>query len=675
AQFPDIAPPTVQVTASFPGANSQTVAETVATVIEQEVNGVENMLYMSSSSTNAGQYTLTVTFNTGTDLDQAQVLVQNRVAIAEPRLPSEVQRLGVTTKKSAPDILLGVNLVSPNGQYDQLYMSNYATRFVRDRLARLDGVGDIATLGARDFSMRVWLDVDQLAARGIAVDDVLAAISEQNVQVAAGRVGQPPDVTGVAFDYALNTKGRLLNAAEFEQIVVRTGEDGALTRLVDVARIELGAENYDVSSTLDGEPTVLMAVFQRPGSNALSTADGVYDELDAIAAGAPEFAGDDPGLAFEVVYDTTRFVKQSINDVVVSLLQAVGLVFLVTLIFLQSWRTTVIPMVAVPVSLVGTFGVMQLFGFSLNNLSLFGLVLAIGVVTDDAVVITEAVVTKIKDGLAPKQAAREAMSELFAAVIATSLVLLAVFVPTAFVPGISGQFYQQFALTIAAATVISLVNALTLTPAYCGVLLKPADAKPDPIERVMNVTLGWFFNIFNAGFAAASRTFGVVIAGVIRLSFVVMCVYGGLLYLAYLGFSVVPAGFIPQQDNGYLIYNAALPDGASIERTEAVAEKIDAIIGSTDGVANVLQIPGYSLFESSNVSNFTSGFIVLDPFEDRVGDPTLSADAIMNRLSQRMRAEVRDAGVAVFGAPPVSGIGTGSGFKLQIQDREGKGSL
>ncbi len=663
AQYPEVTPPTVQVTATYPGANAKVVAETVAMPIEQEINGVENMLYMSSRCTNDGQMTLDVTFNLGTDLDMAQVFVQNRVSIAMSKLPQEVTRQGVTTKKKSPSILLCVNLISPDGRYDQLYLSNYATIQVKDALARLDGVGDVAFLGARDYSMRVWLDPETLAARNMTAGDVMAALQEQNVQVPAGRLGQPPAPEDLDFQLTLNTQGRLLDVEQFEQIVVKTGDEGRLIRLRDVARIELGAQNYDVSSTLDGSPSITLGVFQLPGSNALETAELIYARMEELKQAFPE------GVDYRIAYDTTVFVDQSINDVIVTLFQALGLVFIVVLVFLQSWRATIIPMVAVPVALVGTFGAMALFGFSLNNLSLFGLVLAIGVVVDDAIVIVEAVETHLAAGLSRRDAARKALSELFAPVIATSVVLLAVFVPTGFMAGISGQFYRQFALTIAAAVAISTFNALTLSPALCALLLKPREAKRDPLEWLMHISLGWLFNL---GMDGTRSVYALFVKGVVRASAFTLLIYGGLLALTWFSFVTVPQGFIPQQDKGYLIVNAQLPDGASLERTENVVAAMTEIALKTPGVAHTIGVPGYSVLTSTNISNVGGMFVTLEPFDTRKGDANQYADEIAASLTRQFRG-ILDAQIAAFGAPPVDGLGSTGGFKLQIQDRTNAG--
>jgi len=669
AQYPEVAPPTIQVKTSYPGANAQTVAETVATPIENEVNGVENMIYMSSKSTNDGELTLDVTFELGTDIDMAQVLVQNRVSIALPKLPEEVTRQGVTTKKRSPSILMCVNVVSPDKSRDPLFLSNFVTTGVKDDLARVKGVGDIVIWGVRDFSMRVWLDPNKLAARDMTAGDVMAAIREQNVQVAAGRLGSPPSPEGVSFQLTLNTKGRLLEEEEFGEIVVKTGEDGRVTRLRDVARPELGAKNYDLISDLDGEPSVTLVLFQLPGSNALETAKAIRSTMKELKSTGRFPAGVD----YKIVYDTTVFVEQSINDVFITLMQALGLVFLVVLIFLQSWRATVIPMVAVPVALIGALGGMALFGFSLNNLSLFGLVLAIGVVVDDAIVIVEAVETHLAAGLSRRDAARKAMDELFGPVIATSLVLLAVFVPTAFMAGITGQFFKQFALTIAAAVVISTFNALTLSPALCALILKPRTAKKDPLEWLMNFTMGWFFKGFDKTLDYTRSGFVWSVRQILRGSAFALMIYGGLLFLTYTGFMVVPQGFIPDQDKGYLIVNAQLPDAASLERTDAVTKEITQLVLETEGVAHTISITGYSMLVSSNMSNTGSVIVILDEFENRKGNPELIANAIAANLRKKIAREIQEAQTAVFGAPPVDGIGSTGGFKLQVQDIGNKG--
>ena len=733
AQYPEITPPTVQVTASYPGANAKVVADTVATPIEQQINGVEGMLYMSSKCTNDGQLNLTVTFELGTDLDFAQVLVQNRVAIAEPKLPEEVRRQGVTVLKRSPSILLAVNLVSPDRRYDQLYLSNYATIQVQDTLKRIEGVGDVTFLGARDYSMRVWIDPEKLAARNLTASDVVNAVREQNVQVAAGRIGQPPAPSGLAFQYPISTQGRLIEPEEFAEIVVKSGDEAQVTRIGDIGRVELGARSYDVSCTLDGGPSVAMAVFQLPGSNALETAERVKAAMETLKESFPD------GVDYRIVYDTTTFVEESIDEVYATIFEAFVLVFIVVLVFLQDWKATVLPMIEVPLCLVGTFAVMALLGFSLNNLTLFGLVLAIGIVVDDAIVVIENVERWVALGYDSKEATRRAMDEVSGPVIATALVLCSVFVPTAFLSGISGQFYRQFALTIAASTVISAFNALTLTPArcaqmfageghggakkealprwgiaiLCGVLLanlvEPilARAVLDGPERpaaeagrfaelaetwglwalafAVGAALGWFLLAgpvnrilgvllrgFNWVFDRVIAAYGAVVGGLLRVAIVALVVYAGLIGLTYLGFRSTPAGFIPGQDKGYFVANVQLPEGASLERTEAVVQRMTELALDTPGVAHTLGVPGYSILASSNLSNFGGMFVVLEPFEERVGREEASAEAIIGTLRERF-ASIQDGIIAVFPPPPVDGLGSTGGFTMQLQDRGARG--
>ncbi|WP_161602273.1 efflux RND transporter permease subunit [Tautonia marina] len=723
AQYPEITPPTVSVTASFPGANAQTVADTVASEIEKEVNGVEDMLYMSSTSTSDGQYLLNVTFEVGTDLDTAQVLTQNRVSTAEAKLPEEVKRIGVTTKKKSPSITLCVNLISPDARYDQLYLSNFASLQIRDELARLPGVGDVAFLGEREYSMRVWLDPDRLASLDLTASDVANAIREQNVQVAAGRLGQQPAPADIGFQYTLSTQGRLLEAEEFGQIIVKTGDDGRVSRLRDVARIELGARSYDVNTYLDGTPTITLAVFQLPGSNAVETTQGIYDRMAELQNSIFP-----PGLEYRIVYDTTQFIEESITSVVHTLFEAFALVFLVVLIFLQNWRATIIPLIAVPVSLIGTFMFMALFGFSLNNLSLFGLVLAIGIVVDDAIVVVENVERNLALGLKPRDATSKAMREVIGPIIATTFVMLAVFVPVAFISGISGRFYQQFALTIAVSTVISSINSLTLSPALCAILLKPHDHGPTTerswaLPRLAYVVAfafladvmlgagiasalgleesrewiarsaaalggavgGWFLGLvidrllalffagFNTVFDVATTIYGRLVSGLIRVSVIVLIAYVGLLGLTFAGFRTVPVGFIPSQDKGYLVVNAQLPDASSLERTEAVIQRLSEIARNIPGVAHTIDMVGYSALNGTNASNIGSMFVVLEPFEERAGREELGANAVLRTFAVKS-SEEQEAIVSVFGAPPVDGLGSVGGFKLMVQDRADLGS-
>jgi multidrug efflux pump len=666
AQYPEIAPPTVQVSCMYPGASARVVAETVAAPIEQQVNGVENMLYMSSQCTNDGAYNLTVTFALGTNLDMAQVLVQNRVSMAQPTLPDIVKQTGVTTKKKSPNIMLVVNLVSPNERYDQLYLSNYATIYVKDELARLRGVGDVTFLGQQDYSMRVWLNADKLRARDLTSGDVVSALREQNVQVAAGQIGQPPVPSGQGFQYTMTTLGRLTDPAEFAEIIVRTGTHGQTTRLREIADIELGAKSQDQRCTLDGKPTVGLAVFQLPGSNAVATAQLVRDKMEQLKTRFPN------GVDYAIIYDTTPFVKESIHEVVNALRDAVILVALVVLLFLQNWRSVLIPLIAVPVSLVATFAVMALLGFSLNNISLLGLVLAIGIVVDDAIVVVESVELWIQKGLSPKEAAYKSMEEVTVAIIAIAFGLSAVFIPTAFISGISGQFYRQFALTIATSTLISAFNSLTLSPALAALLLRPHGAKQDILSKVLDFALGWIFRGFNRVFNLTTLAYGHLVRWCLRGAVVGLLLYVGLLGLTYHGFKTIPTGFVPDQDKGYLIVSAQLPDSASLERTQAVMDRIDEIVKQAPGVAHRIVIAGQSFLLNANGSNFGSMYVILDDFHHRQG-PGLGAKAIAASLRKKCFQEIQDAQVGVFGAPPIDGLGNAGGFKLMVEDRGDSG--
>ncbi len=666
AQYPEIAPPTISVTATYPGANAKVVAETVATPIEQEVNGVEGMLYMSSQSTSDGVMTLTVTFALGTDLDIAQVLVQNRVAIATPRLPEDVRRTGVIVKKQSPDITMVVHLVSPDGSLDSLYTSNYALLQVRDELARIDGVGDINVFGAREYSMRVWLDPERISARNLTSADVVKAIQEQNLQVAAGIIGAPPAPPGAAaFQFTVNTQGRLTDVDDFADIVVKNGDRGEITRIRDVGRVQLAALDYTVNSKLSGKPATALVLFQRPGSNALATSDAVRAKMEELKQRFP------PGLEYAIVYDPTISVRESIQEVQKTLFEAIALVVLVVLDFLQTWRATIMPLVAVPVSLIGTFAALWAFGFSLNNLSLFGLVLAIGIVVDDAIVVVENVEHHLEDGLEPRDAARKAMDEVSGPVVAVALVLCAVFVPTAFVSGITGQFYRQFALTIAVSTVISAFNSLTLSPALAALLLPRRGAARDWFQKVLDGLLGWFFRIFNRVFSWGSGHYGSGVGRLCRLASVVLIVYAGLLALTGLGFKVVPGGFIPTRDKGYIIAFVQLPDASSLERTTAVLDRMAKIARETAGVADTVEFAGFNLL-GGNQTNTGTMFIPLHEYSKRE-KPGLDALGILNHLQQRYIAEVPEGFVAVFPPPPVSGIGNAGGYKLMIQDRANVG--
>ncbi len=666
AQYPEIAPPTVVITTTYSGANAQVVAETVATPIEQEVNGVEDMLYMSSQSTNSGNMTLTITFKPGTNLDKAQVLVQNRVALAEPKLPEEVRRQGISVKKRSPDLSLVINLVSPDKRYDSVYLSNYALLQIKDTLARLPGVGEILVFGARDYSMRLWLNPEQIAARSLTASDVVNAIREQNIQVAAGVVGQQPGKENTDFQYTVSTLGRLMEAEQFADIVIKKGADGQVTRLKDVARIELGAKDYNSGLFLDGEPSVGLAIFQLPGSNALDTKKAVVETMEKLKARFPD------GLDYIMAYDTVVFVQQSISAVIKTLFEALLLVVLVVVLFLQNWRATIIPLLAVPVSLIGTFAVMAAMGLSLNTLSLFGLVLAIGIVVDDAIVVVENVERHIATGLSARDATRKAMNEVVGPIIATALVLVAVFVPTAFITGVSGAFYKQFALTIAVSTVISAFNSLTLSPALCALLLDRAHGNKDKLTRLIDRLFGWFFNGFNRFFNRFSDGYARLVGGLIRMTAVVLLLYAGLNGLNFLAFEKVPTGFIPQQDQGYLILYAQLPDAASLGRTQAVVQQATRIILETKGVKHVNAYAGFSILSGSSQSNVATLFARLDDFDKRAGHADLHANAVIKNLQQRL-AQVDDARIAVFAPPPIRGMSSVGGFKLQIQDRTNAG--
>ncbi|MGR8935846.1 MAG: efflux RND transporter permease subunit [Gammaproteobacteria bacterium] len=666
AQYPEIAPPTVVVNAVYPGANAKVVADTVATPIEQEVNGVEDMLYMSSQSTNSGNMALTITFKPGTNLDKAQVLVQNRVALAEPKLPEEVRRQGINVKKRSPDLSLVVNLISPDKRYDSVYLSNYALLQIKDTLARLPGVGDIFLFGGRDYSMRLWLNPEKIAARNLTAGDVVSAVREQNVQVAAGVVGQPPTAGGSDFQYTVSTQGRLLEPEQFANIVIKEGADGEVTYLKDVARIELGAKDYNSRLYLDGEQTVGLAVFQLPGSNALQTKEAVVAAMEQLKTRFPE------GLDYLLVYDTVVFVQQSIKAVVMTLFEALLLVVLVVVIFLQNWRASIIPLLAVPVSLIGTFAVMAALGLSLNTLSLFGLVLAIGIVVDDAIVVVENVERHMALGASAREATRAAMREVVGPIIATSLVLVAVFVPTAFITGVSGAFYKQFALTIAVSTLISTFNSLTLSPALCALLLDRAHGDKDIVTRLLDRLFGRFFNAFNRLFEGFGAGYARLVGRLVRMTAVMLVLYLGLNGLNWLAFEKVPNGFIPQQDQGYLILYAQLPDAASLARTEDVVRQATRILLATEGVAHVNAYAGWSLLSGANQSNVATMFARLDAFAARQGRPELYADALVKTIGGRL-AQIPNAFVKVFAPPPVRGMSSVGGFKLQIQDRSNAG--
>jgi hydrophobe/amphiphile efflux-1 (HAE1) family protein len=665
SQYPEVVPPTVVVSATYPGANASVLADTVATPLEQEINGVENMLYLSSSSTSDGRLQITVTFKLGVDLDQAQVLVQNRVNAALPRLPEEVRRMGVSALKRSPDLTMAIQFYSPDDSRDVLYLANYVNIQVQNRIARVPGVAEASALGGLDFTMRVWLDPEKLAVRGLTATDVTSAIREQNIQVAAGQLGQPPVPTGQQFQYTLTTQGRLKSAAEFDNIVLRTGANGDVIRLKDVARVELGGKDYAQKSYRDGKNSVSLRVFQLPGSNALDTADAVRAEMKRIEARFP------PGVDYSINYDPTQFIRDSMKAVMITLVEAVLLVVLVVVVFLQNWRASIIPLVAVPVSLIGTLAVLAAFGFSLNNLSLFGIVLAIGIVVDDAIVVVENVERYLEKGYSARDATIRAMKEVSGPVIAIALVLCAVFIPTAFLSGITGQFYKQFAITIAASTVISAINSLTLSPALAALLLRPHEAKPDLFSRMINAVLGWFFRLFNKSFDALSRAYARSVAKIIRHAVMALVLYGGLIGLAVYTFKKVPTGFIPQQDMGYFMTVIQLPDGASFERTDAVVRQVDEIARNTPGIAHTFAISGYSNVLQANQSNLGACFVIPAAFDQRK-DPSLHANALMATLRTKFSA-IKEARVLVLPPPPLRGLGNAGGFKLQVEDLNNAG--
>lgn len=792
AQYPPITPPSVQVSISYPGASAQVVADTVAAPIEQQVNGVPGMLYMSSQSGNDGSYSLSVTFDVGTNLNTALVMVQNRVKLAMPLLPTQVQNQGISIRKKTPDILMVINFFSPDGRYDDIYLSNFTLIHLKDELLRVDGVSDISILGERDYSIRAWLDPQKLAARSMTANDVADAIRRQNLEAAIGRVGQPPVGRGQSFQLPIDTLGRLSDPEQFGKIIVKVRQNappaqqrsmaksgarssampgsgiadplqaaasmrkrqttdsptsastsssamsgttvagvttsgggstgggatagggggtaggagtttisnlaingtgggavatgaGAtigrlaaapgrmppepsaeIVRLRDVARVELGAQNYNLSCTFDRHPSVGMAIFQLPGTNALDVADRVRRRMKELQVRFPA------GIDYTIAYDTTPFIRDSIADVVRTLFEAVFLVGVVVLVFLQSWRTVLIPMVAVPVAIVGTFAVMALVGFSLNNISLFGLVLAIGIVVDDAIVVVENVERWLEHGLPPREATQKAMEEVTGPIIAVALVLCAVFVPCAFIGGITGRFFRQFAVTIAASTVFSAINSLTLSPALAAILLRPRGPRRDPVTWLLDVSLGWFFRVFNKSFAASTAAYGWLGGRLLRISAVVVVAYAGLLILTYWLFSSAPTGFVPQQDQGRIIAGIQLPDAASLQRTQATMAQVEKIAKETPGVAHTLGIAGMSFVQQANGSNFGSMFIVLEPFEKR-RSPELRDVAIMAKLRREWARHVKDGQVIVFGAPPVPGVSVAGGFKLMVEDRGGLG--
>ncbi len=713
AQYPEIAPPTVEVSAIYPGANAKVVADTVAAPIEQQVNGVENMLYMSSQCTNDGTYTLTITFQNGVDLNIAQVLVQNRVSLAQPVLPDLVKRRGVTVKKKSSSVLMIVNLFSPQQTFNNLYLSNLATIQLKDELSRLPGVGDITYLGQRDYSMRIWLDPEKMSSRNLTTTDVVSAIEQQNTQVAAGQIGQPPIDAGQVFQLTMSTMGRLLDPEQFADIILKTDNSGRVVRVRDVATYELGAQSYDQSCTLDGQPSVALSIYQLPGSNALEVAHQVRTKMEELKTTFPE------DVDYAIVYDTTPFINESISEVFKTLRDAIILVAVVVLLFLQNWRSAIIPLIAVPVAIIGAFSVMAMFGFSLNNLTLFGLVLAIGIVVDDAIVVVEAVEHHIEYGMHPKEATRTAMYQVSGPVIAVGLVLSAVFIPCAFISGITGQFFRQFALTIAVSTLISAFNSLTLSPALTALLLRPQDkatAPPLPrwayplifgwagyvyltpllarltflpqdttwaipaiavgigaaigwlASRPLNFVLRVIFRGFNRWFDWSTRLYAAWVGRLLRASFVVLLVYGGLLYLTYVGFMHTPKGFIPSQDKGYLLVNVQLPDSASMGRTSSLMTRIEEMALKTPGVKHTVAISGQSILLNANAPNFGAIYLMLDDFPERTRRG-LSDVVITAELRNSLQAEFGEGLINVFGPPPLEGLGTAGGFKMVIEDR------
>ncbi len=730
SKFPDITPPTVQVTAFYPGANPQVLADTVAAPIEQQVNGVENMLYMSSTCADDGSYALSVTFAIGTDMDMATVLVQNRVTIAEPQLPQEVRRQGITTRKQSTQIVQFIELTAEGGTYDDLFLSNYATINIRDELSRIDGVGAVTVMGADEYSMRIWLDPEKLKSRDLTTQDVVDAIRAQNVQVAAGRLGEPPAPAGTPYQLVVNTKGRLTYAEEFADMIVKTEPGKRITRIKDVATVELGGKSYNRVATFDGIPSAAIAIYQLPGANALNVADKVTAAMEELSKKFPE------GIKYSIPFDTTRFVTASIDEVYKTLYIAIALVVAVIFIFLQDWRATLIPCVAIPVSLVGTFAMMAALGFSINMLTLFGIVLAIGIVVDDAIVVVENASRHLEKGLSPQDAATRAMEEITGPVIATTLVLLAVFIPTAFMGGITGQLYRQFALTISGSVVISSINALTLSPALCAVLMKPkselekSGRGPQPLPplalavvggvlaavllekltvsltglgadvtggtaglailwglrvglfvagciggwllaAVVNRLLNVLFAGFNRMFDGVTRVYDFMIRKLVRQVMLVVIVFGGLVAVTAWGFVQLPTGFLPTEDQGYAFANIQLPDAASLERTTAVIKQVDDILAHTPGVANRVSIAGFSILTATNGSNLGMVAIVFDPWDER-RDPSLSQEAILQRI-RREFANIQEAMVIAFIPPPIDGLGSAGGFQMQVEDRGGAG--
>ncbi|MEO8670776.1 MAG: efflux RND transporter permease subunit [Tahibacter sp.] len=662
SEYPDVVPPTVQVRAIYPGANPKVIADTVATPLEEAINGVENMMYMKSVAGSDGVLVVTVTFRPGTDPDQAQVQVQNRVSQAQARLPEDVRRQGVTTQKQSPTLTMVVHVLSPTGKYDSLYLRNYATLKIKDELARLPGVGQASLFGSGDYAMRLWLDPDKVAARGLTAGDVVRAVREQNVQVSAGQLGAEPTPVDSDFLISINAQGRLQTEEEFGRVVIKSGANGDIVRLSDVARIELGAGNYTLRAQLDNKDAVAIPIFQSPGANAIQLSDAVRAKMAELATRFPS------GMSYEVVYDPTVFVRDSIKAVVTTLLEAVLLVVLVVILFLQTWRASIIPLLAVPVSIVGTFAALYLLGFSINTLTLFGLVLAIGIVVDDAIVVVENVERNIEEGKTPLAAAHQAMKEVSGPIVAIALVLCAVFVPMAFLSGVTGQFYKQFAVTIAISTVISAINSLTLSPALAAALLKPHGAAKDRPTRVIDRLFGWLFRPFNRFFARNSERYQGAVSRLLRRRGAVLAVYAALLVGTGLMFQAVPGGFIPTQDKLYLIGGVKLPEGASLDRTSAVIRKMSEIAMSTEGVQNAVAFPGLNALQFTNTPNTGTVFFPLKPFHQR----GRSAEAINADINAKI-AGIKEGFAFSIMPPPILGLGQGSGYSLFVQDRAGLG--
>jgi hydrophobe/amphiphile efflux-1 (HAE1) family protein len=668
AEYPDIAPPTVNIAATYPGASAQVISETVATPIEQEVNGVDDMLYIVSQSTGDGRLSINVVFKPGTNIDQAQVLVQNRVSVAEPRLPEDVRRLGISVRKASPDLMMVVHMTSPDGSRDQQYISNYATLYVKDVLLRLDGVGNINIFGARDYSMRVWLDPAKVANVGLTAAEVVASLQAANLQVAAGSINQPPATSPGGFELSVQTLGRLTSPDQFEDIVVKASEDGSVVRVRDIARVELGSQDYTVNAYLNNKIATALVIFQRPGSNALATAKEIRATMDRLAKDFP------PGVAYSVVYNPTDFIQSSVDAVVRTLFEAVFLVVIVVILFLQTWRAAIIPIVAIPVSLIGTFAVMAAVGISFNTLSLFGLVLAIGIVVDDAIVVVENVERYLRQGMTPREAAHKTMDEVGSALVAISLVLIAVFLPTAFIAGLQGSFYRQFAITIAASTAISAIVSLTLSPALAALLLKPHNeeaSKKKGILYVLGAPLRWFFAGFNWCFERLSRGYGAATARTVRLGAIFLIIYGGLLGLTYWRLATTPTGLIPQLDRTYFIAAFQLPPGSTLNRTDNVVRKAGDIMLTRPGIEAAVAFVGFDGATFTNAPNTGVIFVRLKSFEEREKQG-LTKDGILADLRQQM-GKLREAYVFVLEPPSVPGIGTGGGLKGYVQDRAGRG--